>query len=69
MNHTPMKDPGLYSVMGLPGMDPNGTLDLASWQVFQSYFVERGLQHTVLDLTPYVDADPLNAALGQIGRE
>jgi NitT/TauT family transport system substrate-binding protein len=69
MNHTPMKDPGLYSVMGLPGMHPNGTLDLASWQVFQSYFVERGLQHTVLDLTPYVDADPLNAALGQIGRE
>jgi hypothetical protein len=23
VNHTPIKDPDLYTVMGLPGMDPN----------------------------------------------
>jgi NitT/TauT family transport system substrate-binding protein len=69
VNHTPIKDPDLYSVMGLPSMDPNGTLELMSWKVFQAYFVERGLQHTVLDPTPYVDAGPLDAAISSVGRE
>jgi NitT/TauT family transport system substrate-binding protein len=69
VNHTPIKDSGLYSVMGLPSMDPNGTVELASWNVFQSYFVERGLQHQKLDLNPYLDTAPLDAAVSSLGRE
>jgi hypothetical protein len=69
VNHTPIKDPDLYAVMGLPGMDPNAFVDLTSWSVFQDYFVERGFQKQKLDLTPYLDTTLLNAALDRLGRE
>jgi NitT/TauT family transport system substrate-binding protein len=69
VNHTPIKDPALYSVMGLPGMHPNAALDLTSWSVFQDYFVERGFQKQKLDLTPFIDASLLDAALERLGRE
>jgi NitT/TauT family transport system substrate-binding protein len=69
VNHTPIKDPDLYSVMGLPGMDPNATLDLTSWSVFQDYFVERGFQQQRVDLTPYIDTSMLDDALERLGRE
>ncbi len=29
IQHTPVKDPNLYSVIGLPSVDPNGALDLS----------------------------------------
>lgn len=69
MNHTPIKDRDLFSAMGMPSMDPNGTVELASWNEFQSYFVERGLQERVLDLVPNVDTGPLNEALRSLGQE
>jgi NitT/TauT family transport system substrate-binding protein len=69
VNHTPIKDPDLYAVMGLPGMDPNAFVDLTSWSVFQDYFVERGFQKQKVDLTPYLDTTLLNAALDRLGRE
>ena len=50
-------------------MNPNGTLSLDSWQVFQAYFVQRGLQNRVLDLQPYVDTTALDVALSSLGRE
>lgn len=69
VNHTPVKDSGLYSVMGMPSMNPNGTVDLASWNVLQNHFVERGLQPRTLDLMPYIDTTPLEAALDPLGHE
>jgi NitT/TauT family transport system substrate-binding protein len=69
VNHTPIKDPSLYAVMGLPGMDRNARLDLTSWDVFQDYFVERGLQQHELDLSPYVETSLLDSAIARLGRE
>jgi NitT/TauT family transport system substrate-binding protein len=69
VNHTPIKDPTMYSVMGLPSMDRNARLDLTSWNVFQDYFVERGLQKHKLDLSPYVEPWPLDRAIARLGRE
>ena len=68
MNHTPVKDRDLFSAMGMPAWTKRH-YELASWNEFQSYFVERGLQDRVLDLRPCVDADPLNAALRSLGQE
>jgi NitT/TauT family transport system substrate-binding protein len=69
VNHTPIKDPDLYTVMGLPGMDPNASLDLTSWNVFQDYFVERGFQKQKVDVTPYIDTSMLDGAIAKLGRE
>jgi NitT/TauT family transport system substrate-binding protein len=69
VNHTPIKDPSVYSVMGLPSMDRNARLDLTSLNVFQDYFVERGLQKHKLDLRPYVEPSLLNSAIARLGRE
>lgn len=69
MKHTPIYDRDLFSAMGMPSMDPNGIVELASWDEFQSYFIERGLQERVLDLRPYVDTGPLNAAFRSLGQE
>jgi NitT/TauT family transport system substrate-binding protein len=69
VHHTPIKDPELYAVMGLPGMDPNASVDLTSWSVFQDYFVERGFQKQKVDVTPYVDTSMLDSAVEWLGRE
>jgi NitT/TauT family transport system substrate-binding protein len=68
-NHTPIKDPALYARMGLPIMDPNAALDLSSWSAFQAYFVQQGLQDSIVDLGPYLDTALLETTLDKIGRQ
>jgi len=50
-------------------MDRNARVDLTPWNVFQEYFVERGLQKHKLDLSPYVDTALLDSAIARLGRE
>ena len=64
VSHTATKDPAMCAVMGLPSMDPNGTLQSTSWSVFQTY---AGTATSGLDLTPYIDVGPLDAAIDSLG--
>jgi NitT/TauT family transport system substrate-binding protein len=68
VNHTPIKDPNMFNVIGMHSVDPNGILNVQTWDPFQDYFLKRGLQNTKLDLTRYVDQSYLNAALDRLGR-
>jgi NitT/TauT family transport system substrate-binding protein len=67
--HTQVKDPSLYRSMGLPSLDPNGTLDPTSWDPFQDYYVSRGILERKVDLSTYLDQPLVNAALDRLGRE
>jgi len=69
INHTAVKDPALYSVIGLSAVDPNGTMDAKSWDVFQDYFIKIGVQKTKIDLSKYIDMTLTNAAVDKLGRE
>src|SRR5713226_287196 len=68
IQHTPVKDPNLYSVIGLPSVDPNGALDLSSWDAFQDYFMQRGLQQTKVDLKKYQDPSCIAGAVTRLGK-
>jgi NitT/TauT family transport system substrate-binding protein len=68
VNHTPIKDPNMFNVIGMHSVDPNGILNIQTWDPFQEYFLKRGLQNTKLDLSKYVDQSYLNAALDRLGR-
>jgi NitT/TauT family transport system substrate-binding protein len=68
VNHTPIKDPNMFNVIGMHSVDPNGILNVQTWDPFQDYFLKRGLQNTKLDLSKYVDQSYLNGALDRLGR-
>jgi NitT/TauT family transport system substrate-binding protein len=68
--HTPVKDPALYDVIGLPSFEPNGAVDpTPSWGVFQDFFVKQGLQQRKVDVAKYVDFAFINSAIDRLGRE
>ena len=69
VNHTPIKDPNLFNIIGMHSVDANGALNIQTWDPFQDYFLKRGLQNTKLDLSKYVDESYLNAAIDRLGRE
>jgi hypothetical protein len=57
MAHTPVRDPALYDVIGLPSFDPNDSVDpTASWGLVQDYFVQQGLQQKKIDISTYLDS-------------
>jgi NitT/TauT family transport system substrate-binding protein len=66
--HTQVKDPNLYQVMGLPSLDPNGSVDPTSWDPFQDYYVARGILERKVDLSKYLDQPLVNQALDKLGR-
>jgi NitT/TauT family transport system substrate-binding protein len=69
VNHTPVKDPRLYDVIGLGRVEANPTLDFGAWRQLQAYFVKIGLQPRVLDPNAYVDGSYVTRALEVLGRE
>ena len=71
INHTAVKDPALYSQIGLPEVDPNGAADpTQSWEnVYEASYLQHGLIQHKIDLSTYVDFSMLNSALGKLGRE
>ena len=69
VNHTPVKDPNLYEVIGMQSVDPNAMIDPASWDVYQDYYVNSGTSLQKVDLNMFIDRSFLNAALDRVGRE
>jgi NitT/TauT family transport system substrate-binding protein len=67
--HTLVKDPKLYQVMGVPSLDPNGTMDATTWDPFQDFYVSNGILEHKLDLSQYMDTALVNSALDRLGRE
>jgi len=68
-NHTAIKDPKQFDVIGMHGVDPNGVFDASNWDPQQDYFLKRGIQKTGIDLSKYVDQSYVNNALQVLGRE
>jgi NitT/TauT family transport system substrate-binding protein len=66
--HTPVKDPGLYSRMGMHAVDPNGTMDERVLDDYQDYFVRMGTQQRKLDLGRVIDRSYVDYALQRLGR-
>jgi len=69
VNHTPVKTPALFKVMGLPSLPPNGELDPKTWDPFQDFYIKNGVLKQKVDLTKYMDPQLVNAALDRLGRE
>ena len=69
VNNTALKDPKMYSVIGLSGADPNESLDLSTWDQFQDYFIKLGQQQTKVDLNKYIDHQYVTDALAVLGRD
>ena len=69
INNTPVKDPKLYDTIGLATVDLVPTMDTASWDVLQNYFVKIGLQQEKADLNKYVDNAYIKKAADQLGPE
>jgi NitT/TauT family transport system substrate-binding protein len=66
--HTPVKDPGLYTRMGMHAVDPNGTMDERVLDDYQDYFMKMGTQQRKLDLRRVIDRSYVDSALQRLGR-
>jgi len=64
---TTLKDKSLYDKMGLPGLNPNGMVNVADLKRQQDYYLAAGQQKNAADLDKVVDGSYVAAALKQIG--
>jgi len=71
IKHTAVKNPALYTQIGLPEVDPNGAADpTQSWEnVYEASYLQHGLIQHKVDLSKHVDFSILNSALSKLGRE
>jgi NitT/TauT family transport system substrate-binding protein len=67
MRKTTAKDAALYDKMVMPGIDPNGKVNIASLAEEQDYFVKKGSQKTKLDLSKVVDTQFADWAARKLG--
>lgn len=65
--NTIMKDKALYDQMGLPGLNPNGAVNLPDLKRQQEYYLSSGLQKDRADLDKVVDNSFVTTALKQLG--
>jgi len=67
IRNTPVKDPALYDKMVMPGIDPNGRVNLESLARQQEWFVAKGAQKTKVDLSKAVDTEFVDSAVRVLG--
>jgi NitT/TauT family transport system substrate-binding protein len=68
--HTAVKDPRLWEVMGIPSADTNNpSMDAGPWDVLQDYFVTSAQQLTRVDLAGYIDNSYMAYALERLGKD
>jgi NitT/TauT family transport system substrate-binding protein len=65
--HTPVKEAALYDRMVMPGLHPDGRMNVASLTEDQDFFVATGLQQTRIDINTLVDHSFADAALQALG--
>ncbi|HZR99809.1 MAG TPA: ABC transporter substrate-binding protein [Chloroflexota bacterium] len=64
---TPVKDAALYGKMVMPGLDPNGVVNVASLKEDQDYYLANGLQQERVDIDKLVDESFARYAVEQLG--
>lgn len=67
VRNTAVKDADLYTKMVMPGIDPNGRVNLDSLANQQDYFLAKGSQKTRLDLKQVVDMQYAEWAVQKFG--
>ena len=65
--HTPVKNRALYDQMTAAGLDPDGKLDLPSFERQQDWFLNSGAQQARVDLSQFIDLQHVEAAVRQLG--
>ncbi|HLG70172.1 MAG TPA: ABC transporter substrate-binding protein [Chloroflexota bacterium] len=64
---TTLKDKSLYDKMGVPGLNPNGAVNVADLKHQQDYYLAAGLQKNAADIDKLVDPSFVQAAHKQLG--
>jgi NitT/TauT family transport system substrate-binding protein len=67
INHTPVKNRALYDQMTYSALDPDGKMNLQSFDQQQDYFLRTGTQQGRVDIQSYVDVQHAEAAVRQLG--
>lgn len=67
VRNTAVKDADLYTKMVMPGIDPNGRVNLDSLANQQDYFLAKGSQKTRVDLKQIVDMQYAEWAVQKLG--
>jgi NitT/TauT family transport system substrate-binding protein len=60
-------DAALIDRLVVPGIDPNGAVNVKSLDAAQQYFVQKGSQDKAVDMTKVVDLSFANEAVKQLG--
>ncbi len=67
-NHTSVKDPAVYESMTMPGLNPDGGINLASIADAEDWWVQRGEIREPVDVAQLWDGSYVDYALGRLGR-
>jgi NitT/TauT family transport system substrate-binding protein len=67
IRHTAVREPSLYDRMVMPGLDPNGRMNVASIREDQEFWLARGLQQTRINVDEVVDHRFADAAVQVLG--
>lgn len=65
--HSSIQDRGILEHVGMHPVNPNGTLDIASLDRYQDFYIAQGFQNQRIDLSRYVNSGPLDTALASLG--
>jgi NitT/TauT family transport system substrate-binding protein len=65
--HSPVKDPALYDKMALQALHPDGTMNVASIEQQQEFFLSDHTQETRIDVQQFVDTRFIDQAARQLG--
>ena len=64
---TPISEPAQFDRIALPGMNPNGMVNVQTLRLDQQYFLATGQQQKEVDLAAVVDAQYAAYAISQLG--
>jgi NitT/TauT family transport system substrate-binding protein len=64
---TSLKDPALYNQVAMPGLAPDGHVNVESLQQQQQYYLSHGQQETQIDMSKVVNASFAASASAQLG--
>jgi len=67
VKHTPVKDPALYERMLMPGLNPDGKVDVASLQQDYEWWLAHGYQEERVTITDLIDHSFVRYAQQQLG--
>ncbi len=67
IHNTALKDPAVYDRVVVPGLNPNGRVNLESLNEQQTYFISKGSQRARVDMSKAVDNQYVDWAVQQLG--